>query len=128
MDILDPQTLATPPQDLLKILILQRRNDALDSIEGYHKVLSAGSSPPPNIVYARVRVLFLDLEAGLRRHLKPEHFKELEKAVFSNNIDHCINAFRDINHYLDKINITTVDTKIKIDTTDVEAENDSKGL
>lgn len=121
-------TIATPPSELVKILILQRRNDVLDAIEGYYKMKCAGAEAPKHVVQARIRSLFLEREASLRRQYSTEDFKLLETKVFGNSIDESIKAFREIDEYLDRLQITKVDNRQRIDTTNVEAENVGKGL
>jgi hypothetical protein len=122
------KTIATPPTDLLKILILQRRDAALESLEGFYKMEIAGAGAPSHIAQARIRTLFLDLEPSIRRNFKREEFNIIQKQVFNGNIKEVIEAFRKMNDYLDKINITLVDTKIRIDSTNAEEENSAKGL
>ena len=117
-----------PPAELLKILIIQRRNDSLESIEGYYKMLCAGAGAPSNIVKARVRTLFLDLEAGLKRQLEEAKYKQLIVNVFSEDITKCIEGFREINAFLDTMNLIKVDTKKRYDSTNAEEENSTKDL
>jgi len=59
MDLQDvTATTTTPPADLLKILILQRRDEVIQSIQNYYKMSLSGASAPSNIVLSRVRSLF----------------------------------------------------------------------
>jgi hypothetical protein len=123
-------TATTPPLDVLKILILQRRDAVLEAIESYYKVQDAGSSPPSFYVTSRVRSLFFELESVLRRYYKEDKntFVKLGDMVLSNKVGDAIAAFRKMNEILDEKQLIRWDTQKRIDTTRVENENLEKGL
>ena len=122
------QTTTTPPSDLLKIMILNRRDDALLSIESYYKYLFQDVIPPSHIVRSRVISLFFDLEAYFYRVLDTDKYKKLQEKIFSNDVNIVIKAFRELNQKMDELNLIRFDTKTKIDITRVESENMEKSL
>jgi len=128
------QTTATPPADLLKIMILQRREDALQAIESFYQLSFTGATPPNHIVRSRIISLYIDLEPCLRRSMPDDktginsELNKISSRVFGEDVEKCILGFRDLNNLLDQLNITRVDTRKKIDTSRVENENEAKGL
>jgi len=122
------ETTSTPPSDILKIMILQRRDDALSAIESYYKYMYSGATPPSHIVRSRVGSLFFDLEPCLRRSLSAGDYKHLSDYIFSDKAAIVILGFRELNAVLDQLKITRLDNNPRIDTTIVENENSIKGL
>lgn len=122
------QTQATPPTETLKIIILQRRNTCINAIQDYFKRVHANSTPPAHLVKAPIEALFLEIEPALERTITADAYKKYKEDVFKGDANTCINAFRSMNKWLDQRNITRVDTGRKIDTTNVEEENEEKGL
>lgn len=127
------QSSATPPLDVLKIMILQRRDSVLEAIESYYKMRDAGSSPPTFYVTSRVRSLFFDIEPVLRRYFseneeKKKEFAEIEAVCLGRDVMKHINTFRRICSILDEKNLTKWDNMKKINSARVEEENEEKGL
>lgn len=116
-----------PPEKLLRILVLQRRNDALLSIEEYLQRRNAQAQAPGHFVCSSVQSLFFDLEASIERTDK-KRYQEIEKLVVTRNPKDAIKAFRIMNRYLDEKGVTRFDNKKRIDTTRIEEENSAMGL
>lgn len=128
VDFNNEATIGTPAHDILKVLILQRRNDALESIEFYRKKTLGGIDYPTDVVSSRVFSFFLEVEPSLTRHKPKEELEILEKKSRTTEFDELLEAFRELNFHLDTLKLTRIDTGRKIDTTDIEAENKEKGL
>lgn len=128
VDFNNESTISTPAVDIMRVIILQRRNDLIDSIEHYKKKRKEGVEVSTSIVSSRLSALYLEIEHTLERHLDKEQLKEIHKAEDSTDIVELINATKLINMVLDKIRLTKIDTGKNIDTTRVELENESKGL
>ena len=120
---------ALPPADLLKIMILERRRDAITSIHNYYKRVENGSRGADNILVADIRALWLEIESSYLRDKKAEanHIIGLLWCN-SNKADNAIRAFRLICDWLDKKSITRVDLKRSIDTSIAENENEDASL
>ncbi len=118
----------TPPGEVLKILILQRREFVIDTLEQYYSSDIRGASGRDNMVFASLRSLFLELQAALKRDLSDDEYFNLRLKVFSRNIADAEQAFDFLNTWLDNKRITRVDTKRHIDSDNIEEENIAEGL
>jgi len=128
VDFDNEKTVTVPAYDIIKVLILQRRNDIIDAIEAYNRVSFSGVTAPVYEVQARIFSLFLELGANLSRSMKKEEFDELEWLVNCKDYDNLILAFRLINSWLDKKRLIMLDTTKDIDTSIMELDNASAGM
>jgi hypothetical protein len=128
VDFNNEATISTPAVDIIRVLILQRRNDALDAIEYYNKKVKAGIDYGTDVMGARIFSYFLEIECCLKRQLENKSFEDLEKEVKSDKYNDLLTAFRTMNTVLDKIKLTKIDTGKDIDTSNVEEENKERGL
>lgn len=128
VDFDNEKTVTVPAYDIIKVLILQRRNDIIDAIEAYNRVSFSGVTAPVYEVQARIFSLFLELGANLSRSMKKEEFEKLEGLVNSKEYDSLILAFRLINSWLDKKRLIMLDTTKDIDTSIMELDNASAGM
>ena len=122
--------IGVPPQDILKILLLTKRDNCLEAIESYYKQKNHVGNAPLHILRARLQALLLEVESMITRGLKPEEWDKLYKDVFVEEADeqNLITAFRKINFILDAKRITRLDLGKEYDTTSIELENYEKGL
>ena len=130
VDFNNPATISTPPGDILKIAILERRAYFLNAYEQYEKALSLGGGfADIHVVRAAAISLFLELEPALDNDDK-EKCAALLQNVFSQekNVIIFLEVFRAINAWLYTKNLTKFDTRKDVDSTDLEAVNVSKGL
>lgn len=132
VDFESDATVARPAADIVRILILQRRNDLIDALEEYRKADFHGVQASLRVVRARLNSLFTELEASLkRRHDKegPSPYKELRSLIKEGDtIEEVEEAMSFINEELDNWKLTRIDTIKQYDSTDAETENSEKGL
>ena len=128
VDFNNDSTISTPAVDIVRVLILERYNNALESIEFHRKKILAGVADPTDVIASRIYSLFLLNEKPLSRRLGKAGFENLENLVNSTRESDLISAFRIINDVLDQLRLTRIDTGKEIDTTNIEAENRVKGL
>jgi hypothetical protein len=119
-------TITTPAADVIKILILQRRNDFIEASESYLKAEFSGTSTEIDILKARLYSLFYELQAALKRHYKPTEYEKIIKNIRSDDYENIMKAFFKINEWLDYMKLIRVDTKQRYDSTRVEKENTIK--
>ena len=119
-----------PPQDILKILLLTKRDNCLEAIESYYKQKNHTRTAPLHIVRARLQSLYLETEAMLKRALSTDEYEKLYESIFTNDSTEAslIGAFRKINIILDEKRITRLDLGKQYDTTQIELENFEKGM
>lgn len=126
VDFNNDTTIATPVADIIKVLIVQRRNDFLEASEHYFKGFFAGSNPDTNIMKARLYSLYLEIKAMLDRHFSNGEINELVADIKSDEANKLIDAYITMNKLLDDVKLTRVDTKKSYDSTRVEEENTEK--
>lgn len=107
------------------MLILQRRNDVIDAIEGYRKI-ELHSEPDSSIVRARLFSLFLEIQAMLKR--KRKDYDELRRRTESQDIYEMIELYFVFNEFLDENRLIRIDTKEIYDRTRVSVEDKVKGI
>ena len=123
VDFNNENTITTPAGDVVKILILQRRNDFIEALEAYRKQQNSGVSSDIYIVQARLYSFFLELSASLYRTMKPEDFEELKLLLESKIYEDLIRGFNIINMWLDEKKLIRLDTKNQYDRRRAEEEN-----
>ena len=127
VDFDNETTVTVPPTDLLRVLILQRRNDLFEALESYQKVCEQ-SEPPLNIIQARMLTLFLEIQPVMKRKLSKADYEALWVLVQGGTIEDMINATVIINDFLDSFGLLKIDFKNVYDKTRVELENQVKSL
>lgn len=128
VDFENETTIGTPAVDIVRVLILQRRADLFEAWESYNKEENQEIQTDLSIVKARLSTLFLELQGGLKRRLKPLVYNKLVKDLESKEADELMKITLTLNEYLDGLNLTKIDTKKKYDKTRVEEEHKAKRL
>lgn len=123
VDFNNEATVSTPAGDVVKILILQRRNDFIEAVEAYNKTKYAGVSADTSIVKSRLLSLFLEIHPALERNKKSDDLAELETMIVSDDYDELIRAFIIINRWLDETKLIRIDTHKQYDRRIAEEEN-----
>ena len=122
-------TVSTSAANIVKILVLQRRADLIEALEGYKKQAYKGLEVDIAPVRARLFSLFIELQGSLKRQLKSEaDYIELKRKVESDNEEEMLEAIYYFNEYLDKMRLTRIDTKETYDSGSLESENKVAGL
>lgn len=118
-------TVSAAATDILRILILQRRNDVIDSIEQYRKI-EEHSDPDTGVIRARLFSLFLEIQAMIKR--KRKDYEDISKGTLSKKFDELLETFMILNEFLDENRLTRIDTKEVYDSTRVSSEDKQKGI
>ena len=108
----DTATIASSPQDILRVIILQRHSDLIESIESYEKA-SPYSDPSTSVIRARTISLFTQIRAMLKRTITEKDFIALQTIVYSLDYDELNTAYDVMNDVLDEKNIVKMDFMIK---------------
>lgn len=122
------ENISSPPAEILKILILQKRDEAIQELRNYQYTEARGVAAKIHRVKARITCLYLELYSSLKRSLSPEEFKTLSLNVRSESIERLTSAFFVMSDFLDEKKITRFDIKQNIDMTIPEEENLLHGL
>lgn len=103
-------TVTIPSYDLLKILILQRRESFIDAYEAYHRVTSKGVRAEFYEARARLRALFYEIQSAIKDSYKEDaDFIELKRMIESNDQKDNLTAWYEIEDWLYKKKLTKFD-------------------
>ena len=132
-------TIGTPAVDIVRVLILQRRNDVLEAKEKLLSKEGQGFEVSTHIFRARLNTLFDEVEGALyRRYFNKQDiihkgvisekttYEWIVNKLRSKKISDNEEAFYFLNRWLDAIHLTRIDSRDNYDTTDIEMENKTK--
>lgn len=130
MDFNSEATIGKAPEEVLKLMILERRSYVIDAIEGYYKFKHQGVNPQINIVISRIKGLYYEIAGALQRSISKKEFSELKEKLFKDklNIQDAEEIFNTIQEWLDTKHVTRFDTRTQYNKTSTETENKHKGL
>ena len=114
VDFNSGETVATPAVDVKRILMLQDRQYLKEAIGAYKKSEYAGMATENHVIRSRLYELFLEVRAGIKRHLNKDDYAQLIDYVNSNEIREVLQAYEIIDDWLDHIGLTKVDVKQKL--------------
>lgn len=128
VDFNNDVTIGTPAIDIVRVLILQRRNDVIEAMEAHNKAALQNIASDNSFVRARLSSFFLEIQAALKRHLNDKEYADLKAMIDSDKDEDIMAAFIIMNEWTDKIRLTRIDTKNQYDSTRTEVENEEKRL
>ena len=132
VDFNSEQTVSTPATELVKVLILQRRNDLIDAMEKFNTDLYLGvQGTATSMVRSRLISLFFEIQPILKRKMTNEVYNKLKDTIFfEDDLDSMKirKAVIELNEFIDEIKITRIDTRKQYDRTIVESQNKEHGL
>lgn len=121
-------TITVPPLDLLKIMILRRRQNILNEVEEYYFHIERGHPRETYRLASLIKTFYLEMKVMMQKNMKVDVFKQTTKDCLSKDILSKIRGFEAIDLFLYDKQLTKFDMKIDYDSTDWEAENSIKGL
>jgi hypothetical protein len=135
VDFNNEATVSAAATDILRILILQRRNDVIDAMERYH-MLSENSEPSCEVVRSRLFSFYLEIQAMLKRKYdnsmhkdnNPCKYKDLKDTIGQGEFKELEAVYLSFNEFLDANRLTRIDTKQIYDSTRVVDEDKEKGI
>lgn len=119
---------------ILELIILGRRDELINTLQLWneHKLeQNSLADKTKSKVRAVMRSVFYELVKTLERKLDKDDYKKLKyKCTTYENISdtELEEAFLQINSILDELNLIRIDNKKQYDATNIEAENEEKGL
>lgn len=122
-------TISTPPGDILKVAILERRAYFINAYEECVKVQARGGDARIHVLSAALSGLFLELQDSLSGNLSKDDYEKLRGAVLAcSTMDEALAAFTTISGFLHRKNLTKFDTRKDIDSDDIEGNNKAHGF
>ena len=131
VDFNNETTIATPPGEIIKIVILERREQVIESIEYYYRAEGSNADLSHKVTALRATVLSLwyELQAMVQRRLDAQAYEEVEQGIKSSKkFEDLILSFEWLNKFIDEIGLTYIDTRVRYDRSRVEDANIKKGL
>lgn len=129
VDFNNEVTVGLPAWNILKVLVLQRRDDFINALEAYNRALKQGIAARDYEVAARLNSLFQELRPHIRASVKPEDFAIIEaKATNPGGQKDIMDAWNYLNEWLYNKELTKWDGKKQYDRTRTERENKETGL
>lgn len=137
VDFNNETTVGTPPGDVVKIVVLERREQVIEALEKYHWIASADqdTSHKRDILRARIMAFWYQLQAMVKRRLakaQPEgapSYDEVKKAITdAKEEDELIEAYEWMNEFVDDLGLTVIDSRPKYDRSIAEEANEKKGM
>jgi hypothetical protein len=124
--------LGTNRSHILDLIILGRRDEWINTFQRYQVSRFDGRSNFRelfNSLKAILMTLSLELKETLVRKWSSSEFDSFFISVRESSDDSSLLvAFNRINEVLDSLNLIRIDTKRQIDTTNIELENETKGI
>ena len=118
-------------EDILRVIIMERRYNLFDAVENYVKLDAEGNATERDaaLIKARAYALFLEIEETVKRHMEKdkEGYANLLKCLNSNQYNLLLEAVRILMSVLDKVKLTRLDTRRPYDQTRVATEDKEKG-
>lgn len=129
VDFNNDTTIGTPAADVVKILLLEKRNNLIEALEVYKKFDNRDVQADLSIVRARLLSLFLDVQAAFKRRIEPGEYEKIKIRVLqSKEEEEILEVIYLFNEYLDDIRLTRIDNKKTYDPTEVGNEDKIKGF
>jgi len=119
---------------ILELIVLGRRDELINTFQLYKENSLAQNSKADNLrlkLQSALLVLFIELDQALSRKLDNSVYDDMKKHLLGSDPlkDSVLSKyFFSINTALDELNLIKIDTKKKYDTTEIESENEQKGL
>jgi len=100
------------PKDMLKRLILEKRNKAIQQISRFKERKARGSTPQEFKLRSSILGLFIEIQPSLRRKLNTKEYKIIKEEYESTDIERVIKTFFLMNEFLDSIGILKLDNGV----------------
>lgn len=128
VDFNDSMTVAIPAYDIVKILILQSRDNFIQALEAYRRTKYKGIQASSHEIQSRIQSLYEEVRSAMKNSMSEEEFDKLTKSVESAEYDMLIESWHIIDEWLYVKKLIQFDTKIRYDSSRTEIENDMKNI
>ena len=130
VDFNNDVTVGTPAIDIVRVLVLQARNNVFEALEFVNKQEGDGTEPDLSMFRARVCTWFFEQQAYFKRVMPPKEYDDVELELFKANYskERALRIISRFNELVDKLKLTKLDNRLYYDTTNAEADNVSHGL
>lgn len=129
---------STPPGDLVKIVILEARQQVTQSMEFYERsdFMKLDAQSRLAEIYGNVRHFWRQIKAMAKRRLKGAKgtiedptYDMVNKAIMgANNFEELDEAYDWMNEFIDDMGVTKIDSKRNYEDLDIEEANELEGV
>jgi len=111
VDFNGSDTVTRSAADIIRILILQKREAFIDAVEAYNKMRSNGSRPSMGVMKARLVSLCLEIREMIRRHrkLKENEPLDIEDELKGDDYEKLMALFYEVNNILDRKGLINIE-------------------
>ena len=131
VDFNNETTISRSPVDIVATCILERRFNFIEADESSTKQKLSGAGVLIATPRARLRSLFIDGHALMKRKLSPENYQKLRNICFELNTkptqEEILEAFLIIDEQLDASGLLRLDTKPVFNRNRIEESNKAHG-
>jgi hypothetical protein len=119
---------------ILELVILGRRDELINTFQSWKEFSLANTSKADGLKYklhSVISALFLELDRTLSRKLDKDAYELMKSKLLGDEVltnEEVNKYFFEINTALDSLNLIKIDNKKKYDSTDIESENEQKGI
>lgn len=131
VDFNNDSTVSTPPGDVVKIVVLERREQCIEALESFHNMEAAHleTGHKLSVLRARVMAFWYQVQAMVKRRLPLEDYERVRLAFEeAKTADDLVEGFEWLNEFVDDLGLTFIDSRARYDRTRVEDANSKKGL
>lgn len=137
VDFNNETTVGTPPGEVVKIVVLERREQVIEALEKYHWTESSDqdTTHKKDILRARIMAFWYQLQAMVKRRLAktqaegaPSYDDVKEAITGAKEEDELIGAYEWMNEFVDDLGLTVIDSRPKYDRSIAEDANQKKGM
>lgn len=137
VDFNNDTTVATPPGEVVKIVVLERREQVIEALEGHHSVGGeVDTSHKTQVLKARTMAFWYQVQAMVKRRLKdakggdddPTYEEMKEMIADAEGFDQLVVVYEWLNEFVDDMGLTYIDGRPRYDRRNVEEANSKKGM
>ena len=131
-------TVSTPPGDVVKIVVLERREQVIEALEAFYYVdhNHQETSAREGILYSRIMALWFQIQAMVYRRLdkakgteEDPNYQQIEEMIVKGKkFDQMVRSFEWMNVFVDDMGLTFIDSRPRYDRRNIEDANEKKGL
>ena len=114
--------------ELIKWQIIERRNAVINVFEEAYSRSAGRSRMPYGVLQSKVKSLFLQIRAMLKRSITKKDLDELESQINSTSLEELESGFNSIEEFLDQKGISRADFGQQIQGRTAERTNVNKNL
>jgi len=126
----DTASVTTPFTEVVKLTILQRRNDCIESMEHYQKKVLQGYDTDPHVFRSRLYSFWLEIASGYSEAMSKKNSEDKDFVPVSERIlskestpDDLNKIFSELDLYIYRSRLTKIASFKAYDTTIAESEN-----